>query len=249
MLTFAVRILLVIPARIGSTRLPEKPLCRLAGEPLIRHTARQALGYPIEGEVLVATDDERILDAVAPLGVRAVMTDASHASGTERVAEVVRRPEFSDAEIIVNLQGDEPFLPASAVEAAVRMVSLGASLVTVAHRMDDTASSDPNRVKVLVDAEGRASWFWRNAEAAPVIPSGCRVFQHVGLYAYTKEALLHWVGCPPTTEELRDGLEQLRPLAHGRVMRAVVTDLPMPPAIDTEEDLRRLESHLMANSG
>ncbi len=240
------QLLLVIPARIGSSRLPEKPLQLLFGEPLIRHTARNVLGYGLRGRVVVATDDARVARAVAPLGVRAVMTRAAHRSGTERAAEVACKNEFADADVIVNVQGDEPMLPARAASEAIERVVAGDPIVTVACPLGAHADADPTRVKVRVDRDGYARAFARDSGGLRTTLGTHRVLQHVGCYAYTRAALLRWVDLPPVPEEEREGLEQLRPLVHGMTIGTVTLDSPAPPAVDTKEDLHAVESMLVA---
>lgn len=237
------RLLCVIPARLGATRLPYKPLRLLGGEPLIRVVARRALAMDLGGPVLVASDDERVLAAVAPLGVAGVLTSPAHDSGTERVAEVAGLAEYAGAEVVLNLQGDEPFLPRAAALGAVARVRAGDDVGTAGQAVSPTDWRDPQRVKVEVDGRGHARRFYRTPG-----PSGCGgrapTFRHIGVYAYRPDALARWVALPPTVEERAEGLEQLRPLHHG--MRIGVSALAdsTPHGVDTEEDLRLAEAFL-----
>ena len=149
------RLVCVIPARYDSTRLPGKPLRLLGGEPLIRFVTRRALALDLPGDVLVASDDQRVLDAVAGLGVEPVLTDAAHASGTARIAEVVARRGLSAADLVLNLQGDEPFLPREAAIGALARVCAGDDIGTAAQPLTAEGWRDPHRVKVEVDGRGQ----------------------------------------------------------------------------------------------
>jgi 3-deoxy-manno-octulosonate cytidylyltransferase (CMP-KDO synthetase) len=185
----------------------------------VQVVARHALALDLGGPVVVASDDERVLDAVAPLGVTVLLTGKHHASGTERVAEVIDRPEFATADVVLNLQGDEPFLPREAALGAVERVRAGDDVGTAAQPLDRRAWRDP--------------------------PRACRprglTLQHVGVYAYSPASLRRWVALPVTTAEQTERLEQLRPLMHGfRIGVAVLTE-SVPHGIDTEEDLRMAE--------
>lgn len=242
MLVFAVRIVVVIPARIGSTRLPQKPLRLLAGEPLIRVVARRALALGLGGPVVVASDDRRVLEAVAPLGVAGVLTDPGHASGTERVAEVAARPELASADMLLNLQGDEPFLTRSAALGALRRVERGDDVGTAAQPLRPGVDRNPNRVKVEIDARGTARRFFRSPD--PATPPAGEVLQHLGVYAYTPATVRRWVALPPVAGERADELEQLRPLAHGMRIGVAKLSEAAPHGIDTEEDLRLAEAML-----
>lgn len=241
------RLLTVVPARLGSTRLPNKPLRLLAGEPLIRSVVRNALAMGLPGEVVVAADDRRVLEAVFRLGVDGMLTDPTHRSGTERVHEVAALPKYAEHDVIVNLQGDEPFLTASAVWGAVERVRGGEDVGTAAQPLPTEAMRDPHRVKVEVDGRGRAVRFSRGGPVptAPC-PPGARpaTFQHIGVYAFTRPALARWVSFPPVPEEAAEGLEQLRPLRHGMSIGVAVLRDAVPPGIDTEEDLRMAEERL-----
>lgn len=235
------RLVCVIPARVGSSRLPGKPLRLLGGEPLIRVVARHALDLDLGGAVVVASDDQRVLDTVAPLGVRGILTASTHRSGTERVAEVVTRPEYEGADVVLNLQGDEPFLPREAAVGAVERVRAGDDVGTVAQPLEQAAWRNPHRVKVEVDGRGHARRFFRT----PVVPACSRrepTFQHVGVYAYRPDTLRRWVALAPGEEERAEALEQLRPLAHGFTIGVAILAGSVPHGIDTEDDLRLAEA-------
>jgi len=227
---------------MGSTRLPGKPLRLLRGEPLIRHVIRRAAEFDLGGPVIVASDDQRVLDAVADGGAVGILTGAGHRSGTERVAEAAARAGVGDADIVLNLQGDEPFVAAEAAWGAVARVREGDDVGTAAHPVTPESWRDPHRVKVDLDGRGRALRFYRTP-GRPAC-SHAPTFQHIGVYAYRPAALTRWVALPPTAAERAEGLEQLRPLAYG--MRIGVAVLPegVPHGIDTEDDLRLAEALL-----
>jgi len=193
--------------------------------------------------VIVASDDQRVLDAVAETGAVGVLTGAGHRSGTERVAEAAAHPAVRDADIVLNLQGDEPFVAADAARGALARVREGDDVGTAAQPLSQEAWRDPHRVKVELDGRGRAVRFYRTP-AAPACTRRAPTFQHIGVYAYRPAALARWVALPPTAAECEDGLEQLRPLEHG--MRIGVAVLPggAPHGIDTEDKLRLAEALL-----
>ncbi len=235
------RILCVIPARLGSRRLPHKPLQTIAKQPLIRLVAERARAFEFIEKVVVATDDRRVADAVGGLDVDVVLT-GEFRSGTERVAAVARRPEFEEAEIVVNLQADEPFIPAEAVSGAIAQVEagvgVGVGVGTAGARRDPSALADPNTVKVFVDSAGRALAFSRNARPMPEVEeeSVCR---HIGVYAYRPAALQRWAAAAPVPEEIEQRLEQLRPLSYGEHIGVTTLDTLAPSGIDTPADLQR----------
>ncbi|MEE8134380.1 MAG: 3-deoxy-manno-octulosonate cytidylyltransferase [Gemmatimonadales bacterium] len=234
--------LCVIPARLGSNRLPSKPLRLLNGDPLIAVVAQRVSDLGIADTVVVATDDERIVDAVAPTGVEAIMTRRDHRNGTERVAEVAKLTRFEHAEVVINVQGDEPFISREAVAGAVGRVLSGDALGTAAMPLARRDVFDRNIVKAVVDEAGYALRFCRDVPAS--VPLSCRpsVFHHLGVYAYRRSALLHWARLPATLGEIEERLEQLRPLSHGyRIGVAVVPSMTFS-GIDTEEELQRAQS-------
>ena len=232
----------VIPARLGSTRLPRKPLLPLAGEPLIIVVTRRIADLGLCDRVVVATDAREIADVVAEAGFEAVMTSPDHASGTERVAEVIAKTEFSKFDFVLNVQGDEPFVAPAAVRGALACLEGGDPLGTAAGSLDAKLVNDPSRVKVVVDARGRAVYFSRAPIPFDRDGKGDVVYhQHVGVYAYTREALEAWVRLPPVPEEQWERLEQLRPLLHGIPMGVTLFDGPAAPGIDTPADLKWAE--------
>jgi 3-deoxy-manno-octulosonate cytidylyltransferase (CMP-KDO synthetase) len=246
------RVLGVIPARLGSTRLPHKPLQLLAGEPLITRVVERVQDLGMVDELVVATDSTRVADAVRRAQARAVLTRESHQTGTDRVAEVAAQPEFARFEVIANIQGDEPFLPREALAGALTRVEQGEDIGTAAAPLDAALASDPSRVKVVTDSHGRALYFSR-----AVIPF-CReaagagnvlYWQHVGIYAYSRGAIERWVTLTPAPSEEAERLEQLRALHHGLTIGVARLEEPVLPGIDTPEDLRRAEAHWHAYQG
>ncbi|HXF95051.1 MAG TPA: 3-deoxy-manno-octulosonate cytidylyltransferase [Gemmatimonadales bacterium] len=235
-------VLCVIPARLGSSRLAKKPLVPLAGEPLVLWVARRALEARLFDRVVVATDAREIAEVVRGAGFEAVLTSPDHQSGTERVAEVIASKEFMAFDLVVNLQGDEPFVKRRAIEGTLGRVRGGDPIGTAAGRLDARLATDPNRVKVVLNSTGHAVYFSR----AP-IPfdrdgrGGVTYHQHVGVYGYTREALERWVRLPPVPEERWERLEQLRPLLHGIPIGVALFDEEPAPGIDTPDDLSRAE--------
>ncbi len=237
------KIAIGIPARMGSTRFPGKPLAMLAGQPMIAHVITQAQQAGI-GPVFVATDDEQIAGVARAAGVQAIMTDPNHPNGSNRLAEAVRE---IDCDIVVNVQGDEPLIDPDAIRAVTAPFREDAFLpmATLAHPLrqpDDL--HDPNVVKVVCNAKGRAIYFSRAPIPYPR-NSTPDALQHVGLYAYRKEFLLIYPTlCSCETEEVEQ-LEQLRVLHHGYDIAVTVGDYHCI-GVDTPADLARAET-LLAN--
>jgi 3-deoxy-manno-octulosonate cytidylyltransferase (CMP-KDO synthetase) len=237
--------LVVIPARLGAMRLPRKPLRLLSGLPLIVRVWQRISQMNVADAVVVATDDESVASAVRAVGAECVMTSDEHTSGTERVAEVASQPRFRGFKTIVNVQGDEPFIGSGSVKGAADLVSTGRfPLGTAASRASTEILETPSLVKVVVAQDGRAMYFSR----APIpylrdkADSGKlaeRTLQHIGVYAYSREALTQWVSLPPHPLEEIERLEQLRPLAAGLPIGVAVTNEAPASGIDTEEDLER----------
>ena len=238
-------ILGVIPARLGSSRLPKKPLLPLAGEPLILWVTRRVAAFEACDRLVVATDAAEIAQVVTHAGFEAVMTSPEHASGTERIAEVAAKTEFKSFELILNVQGDEPLVDAAAVNGTVARLRQGDPIGTAAGSLDPKLVTDPSRVKVVVGPSGRAIYFSRS-----VIPhdrdgaGDVRYHQHVGVYGYTRDALERWVRLPPVPEERWERLEQLRPLLHGMTIGVALFDAAPAPGVDTADDARWTEAQL-----
>jgi 3-deoxy-manno-octulosonate cytidylyltransferase (CMP-KDO synthetase) len=246
----------VIPARYASTRLPGKPLREIAGKPMVQWVYERAVASGAE-EVWVATDDDRIMRTCIAIGANAVMTKAAHASGTDRIAEVARRHGWSDREIVVNVQGDEPLMPALLIRRAAELLlqSPLAGIATLATPIRSLAEFlDPNVVKVARAPDDRALYFsrapipWFRDGAPQGLASQSRfdgACRHLGLYAYRVNALRQLAALPPSPLEVAEKLEQLRALENGIVIAVGVTDQTPGPGVDTEQDLievaRRIE--------
>ena len=244
----------VIPARFASTRLPGKPLALLAGTPLVLHVHRLALGSGAR-EVVIATDDARIRDACARAGADVEMTDATHPSGTDRVAEVAARRGWAPDSIVVNVQGDEPLLPPALIAQAAGLLEAdrGAAIATL---MTPIATLDefrnPNVVKVVAAADGRALYFSRapipwEREGGASQPGCAR--RHLGIYAYRVAALRQLSGAPPSPLERAERLEQLRALQMGLVIAVADAREAPGPGIDTAEDLAHAERLIRGAAG
>lgn len=239
------RTLAVIPARLGATRLPRKPLRLLAGLPLVVRVFQRVAEIGVAEAVVVATDNDEVAAVVERHGGRAVMTSPDHVSGTHRVAEVAQRDEFTGYDVIVNVQGDEPFVSQRAVLGATKMVTeAGFPVGTAAVMATPHILGDPNVVKVVAADDGRAMYFSRAPipflrDAADAELQRTRVWQHLGIYAYGRSALLQWIRLPETSLEHIERLEQLRPLAAGVPIGVSLIDEPVRPGIDTEDDLER----------
>ena len=247
------RTLAVIPARLGATRLPRKPLRLLAGAPLIvRVWERVTSMIDAASRCIIATDSREILDASRAAGAEAVLTSEHHPSGTDRVAEVAARTEYAGYDVIVNVQGDEPFIAGAALAGAVVMVDTrGFELGTAAAMANAQVLDDPNVVKVVTAEDGRALYFsrapipfLRDARDTRLASTRAQlVRQHIGIYAYEPAALQRWVSLEPHALERIEQLEQLRPLAAGMSMGVATIDEPAPRGIDTEEDLIWANEH------
>jgi 3-deoxy-manno-octulosonate cytidylyltransferase (CMP-KDO synthetase) len=243
-------VLCVLPARLGSERIPRKPLQVIAGRPLIEWSWTAACAVPGVDEVVVATDSEEIVAAVEAFGGRAQLTATDHASGTDRVAEVARDRA---ADVIVNFQADEPFLAPDAVRAAVDAVAAGpAEIATLAVRLESEADwRSPSVVKVVRSRDGRALYFSRAPIPHPrdVPPvwgaSDGPWLRHIGLYVYTPAVLERWVALPPSPLERIEGLEQLRALEAGLDIDICVVP-PSPAGIDVPDDIARADRLLRA---
>jgi 3-deoxy-manno-octulosonate cytidylyltransferase (CMP-KDO synthetase) len=238
----------VIPARYASTRLPGKALIDIAGKPMVVHVAERAQESGA-AEVCIATDDERIVDAARRHGLEAAMTDAGHASGTDRIAQVARLRGWADERIVVNVQGDEPRIAPELIrEVAQRLVhDPQASMSTACHPIVNARELfDPNCVKVVLDHAGNALYFSRAtipwardafAHDRAIVPDGLPVYRHIGIYAYRCAFLRAYTALAAPALERFEALEQLRALWHGHRISVAVTDKSPEPGVDTPEDL------------
>lgn len=239
----------VIPSRFASTRLPGKPLVDIAGKPMIRHVHERACESGAT-EVVIATDDERIADAAESFGATVCMTGNQHQSGTERIAEVADLFDWPDEQVVVNLQGDEPTMPAALInECAALLDDASADIATLASPFQSQADFlSPNCVKVLRDVEGYAIYFSRapipyardgNAEKAV----GAALHHH-GMYAYRCGVLRRLVAAEPSDIEACEQLEQLRALALGMTIAVGVPSARPGSGVDVPEDIARVETEL-----
>jgi len=250
------RFVVIVPARLASTRLPRKPLADIGGLPMIVRVARAAAASGAE-RVVVAADSPEIVDACSAHGVEALLTRADHASGTDRLAEAVEHLGLPDDALVVNVQGDEPLMPAGVVRRVAEALAqrTDCAIATACHPLHDAAEFfSPNVVKVVTDANGRALYFsrapipWsRDAFAAgrDHLPPGLPARRHVGLYAYRAGFLRRFPQLPPAPLEQHESLEQLRALAHGFGIAVIELAEALPPGVDTPEDLERVRALLL----
>lgn len=243
----------VIPARYASTRLPGKPLVDLDGQAMVVRVAAQALRSKAK-TVVVATDDARVRDVVAGSGALAAMTRADHPSGSDRVMEVVQQQGWGDEEIVVNVQGDEPLIPPAVIDQVAELLQRSAcGVATLCEPITDPADVfDPNIVKAVVTAEGKALYFsrapvpWARASFPDPTDLGGGWQRHIGIYAYRVAALREFVGWPPSALEQVEVLEQLRLLDNGREIAIADAVAPVPGGVDTPADVERVRRALRA---
>lgn len=230
--------LCIIPARYASTRLPGKPLKDICGKPMICRVYDRAKLAKSVDEVIVATDDERIFQAVEKNLGRAMMTRADHKTGTDRLAEVAEK--FSDVDVIVNVQGDEPLIEPSLIDELIAQFEGDAELqmATVAVELhDEEEMKNPNNVKVIFDKKNNALYFSRSLIPYPRNTGKAKVYKHIGIYAYRRNFLLDYAKMPSTPLEESESLEQLRALENGYKIRVIISDCKFI-GVDTEEDLK-----------
>ena len=244
----------LIPARLASTRLPRKPLADIAGMPMVVRVAQRA-AMSGAARVVVAADHADILDACAAFDVEAVLTRADHATGSDRLAQACEILHLEGRDVVVNVQGDEPLIDPALVRACAEMLEARDDCVmsTAAHAIDSMKElDDPNVVKVVLDAAGRALYFsraaipwWRDARAAgaPAVPTPAPL-RHIGLYAYRAGFLRRFAALAPSPLEGIESLEQLRVLWHGERIAVHVSDSRPGPGVDTPADLERVRALL-----
>ena len=249
--------IVAIPARYGATRLPGKPLRLIAGEPIVVHVARRALAAGAR-QVVVATDDSRIAEAVKGYPLTVCMTSSEHPSGTDRLAECAVQLAWPDNQIIVNLQGDEPFAPPEGIRAVAQtLADAGTEMATLATTIEDCETLfDPNAVKVVRDANGLALYFSRapipwqrdrfSRDRISTLPPGA--LRHIGIYAYRAGFLGRFAQLSQGWLERSEGLEQLRVMEAGYRIAVGLSPVPFPPGVDTEADLRRAEAQVARDS-
>ncbi|MGK5020525.1 3-deoxy-manno-octulosonate cytidylyltransferase [Janthinobacterium sp. LB2P10] len=244
--------IVIIPARLASTRLPGKPLADLGGKPMVVRVAEQAL---LSGatRVIVATDHDSIRAACAAHGVEVCMTRADHPSGTDRIAEVARTLDLPPDAVVVNLQGDEPLIDPALLAACAAQISASVPMATCAHPLHDVLEAfNPNVVKVVLDKANRALYFsracipWHRdgfAQSRETLPQGYVPLRHIGLYAYSNAFLQTYPSLSVSPLEAIEALEQLRVLWHGVAIAVHVTDSAPAAGVDTPEDLVRVQAH------
>ena len=247
----------VIPARYASTRFEGKVIAPLAGKPLVVHVYERALEAARISSVIIATEDDRVRDAVLPFGARVVMTRPDHPSGTDRVAEAVAD---SNADIVVNIQGDEPLIDPALIDAVAALLQQQplAQMGTAAHAIDRVEDFiNPNVVKVVTDAQGLALLFsraplpwWRDgfAQGVAALPAQPAPLRHIGLYSYRAGFLRAFPTLAPAPLEQCEALEQLRALWHGHRIAVHVAAQAPGPGVDTPEDLARVRALWAARS-
>jgi 3-deoxy-manno-octulosonate cytidylyltransferase (CMP-KDO synthetase) len=244
---------IVIPARLGSTRLPRKVLRPLHGKPLLQWVWEAARASAAE-QVIVAADDAEVLDACRDFGADARLTAASHQSGTDRIDEIARTAGWSDDTLVVNLQGDEPLMPPALIRQAAQLLAgdAGADIATLCHPLHAREEwLNPNVVKLVMDSFGYALYFsrapipWKRegTSAESPLPRGL-AFRHIGLYAYRVGALRRFSALPPAPLEQCEMLEQLRALSHGLRIKVGISEAPPPRGVDTEDDLAAVDALL-----
>ncbi|MEK6805685.1 MAG: 3-deoxy-manno-octulosonate cytidylyltransferase [Pseudomonadota bacterium] len=243
----------VIPARLGSTRLPRKILREIAGKPLLQHVWESVRDSGAQ-ETVIAADAAAVVEVCRRFGADAVLTSEKHQSGSDRVNEVAQSRGWADDAVVVNVQGDEPLMPPALVQQAAQLLAQDreADLSTVCHAIDSREEwLNPNIVKVVMDARQRALYFsrapipWKRVGTNPesLLPKGL-AFRHIGLYAWRVAALARFSQLPAEPLETCESLEQLRALAQGFRIKLGITDAAPPRGVDTEEDLLAVEKIL-----
>jgi 3-deoxy-D-manno-octulosonate cytidylyltransferase len=231
----------IIPARWGSTRFPGKMLHVIAGKPVLQHVWQRCCRAKKIDHTIIATDDMRIAEAAFDWGAEVALTSRKHQSGTDRLAEVVKRaPEFS---LIVNVQGDEPLIDPGLIDRIISMLQRNheTQMVTAAHPFGNpTDATSPHQVKVVTDLKGNALYFSRSIIPYPRQQNAIRFLRHQGVYGFRRETLLHLVKCKPGPLERAESLEQLRALENGVSVHVLVTKQGSP-GIDTPEDAAALK--------
>jgi 3-deoxy-manno-octulosonate cytidylyltransferase (CMP-KDO synthetase) len=246
------RVLGIVPARLASTRLPDKPLYPLLGRPLLEWVWRRVEGMGVLDHALVATDSEAVAELCRILGAPVELTGGEHASGTDRVAEVAGRDGYGGYEVVVNIQGDEPLVEEAHLAEAIALVRGGGwDVGTCATAVGTEARwRDASVVKVVRASDGRALYFSRaqvpyKRDGEPTVGEleDVPFLRHIGIYAYTPEALARWVALPPSPLERLEKLEQLRPLEAGIGIGVAVVETAAP-GVDTPADVAGMEERL-----
>jgi 3-deoxy-manno-octulosonate cytidylyltransferase (CMP-KDO synthetase) len=240
-------ILGVIPARYGSTRLEGKPLKDICGKPMIQHVYEAVQRAVLIDETIVATDDERIVQAVQAFGGRAQLTSSEHRTGTDRIAEVAARRQ---ADIVINIQGDEPLIDTRMIDETIRPLLNDPELPActlcrpIVHKKD---LESPHVVKAVFDRQGHALYFSRSLIPYPRKKEGHQAYEHIGIYAYRNDFLMRYITLESTPLEISESLEQLRILEHGYRLKVMVTQYEYAGlSVDTAEDLEEVRRMIAA---
>lgn len=231
----------VIPARFGSTRLPGKPLADIAGKPMIQRVYERVTNAKKPEVFIVATDDQRVYDAVQSFGGTVVMTDANHPTGTDRLAEVAQ--QYTDLDVIINVQGDEPMIDANLIDQLAELFESDdvLQMATVATPLLEEEYDEPSAVKVILNKRNDAMYFSRSLIPYPRHDFVNTPLKHIGIYAYRRQFLLDYAKMEPTAAEQTESLEQLRALENGFAIRVITTNKRFV-GVDTPEDLARVNA-------
>ena len=231
----------MIPARFGSTRLPGKPLADIAGKPMIQRVYERVTNAKKPEVFIVATDDQRVYDAVQSFGGTVVMTDANHPTGTDRLAEVAQ--QYTDLDVIINVQGDEPMIDANLIDQLAELFESDdvLQMATVATPLLEEEYDEPSAVKVILNKRNDAMYFSRSLIPYPRHDFVNTPLKHIGIYAYRRQFLLDYAKMEPTAAEQTESLEQLRALENGFAIRVITTDKRFV-GVDTPEDLARVNA-------
>ena len=247
------KFIVIVPARLASTRLPRKPLADIGGVPMVVRVARNAAASGA-ARVVVAADDDEISGACRAHGIESILTSQAHESGTDRLAEAARLLALEPQTIVVNVQADEPLLPSAVMHDVAQLLhsSTECEIATAAHSITEASEFfSPDVVKVVVDGQGRALMFSRApipwardgfAQTRAVLPAGLPAWRHVGLYAYRAAFLARFPRLPRPAIEEQEKLEQLRALAHGIGIAVLQLSSALPPGVDTSDDLQRVRA-------
>jgi 3-deoxy-manno-octulosonate cytidylyltransferase (CMP-KDO synthetase) len=252
----SVPFVVIIPARLASTRLPNKPLADLGGKPMVVRVAERA-ALSGAARIIVATDHADIASACSAHGIEACMTRADHPSGSDRIAEVARAIKLAPQAVVVNLQGDEPLIDPALLACVAARISDSVPMATCAHPITSSLDAfNPNVVKVVLDQAGRALYFsratipWHRdgfAQQQDALPNGYVPLRHIGLYAYSNAFLQAYPTLAPSPLEAIEALEQLRVLWHGVPIAVHVTDSAPEGGVDTQQDLDRVRRYFPSN--
>lgn len=237
------KILCVIPARYASTRLPGKPLADIVGKPMIQHVYERSAQATIPQQVVVATDDEKVFQAVQQFGGKVVMTSSEHQTGTDRLAEVASK--YAEVDVIINVQGDEPLIDPKVIDELAQefLNDTALQMASVMSIMDTEDYQNPNAVKVVTDLNNNALYFSRSLLPYPRVAGKANVYKHIGIYAYKKDFLLKFAKLEPTPLEQSESLEQLRALENGYKIKMIKTKSKFI-GVDSIEDLQTVNELL-----